>query len=84
MSSGADLDTVQELIEEALEAYLLELRESWEDSDTLVVRISQIESTILGVTGVTDIESTTINNQESNIELEEEYIPILGDVEVSE
>lgn len=84
LSSGAVLETVQGRIKDALNGYLLELRKTWEDSISLVVRVSQIESTILNVEGVLDVSATTINKQASNLEVTQEYLPVLGTLEVSE
>lgn len=84
LTSGALFETVQKQIKEALGNYLLELRKTWEDSASLIVRISQVESVILNVEGVLDVSKTTINGQASNIEITQEYLPILGNVEVSE
>lgn len=84
LSSGSVLETVQARIRTALDNYLLELRKSWEDNNSLIVRISQIESTILNVEGVLDVSTTTINGQVSNLEITQEYLPILGNVEVRE
>lgn len=84
LETNANLSTVQPLIAEALEIYLLELRKIWEESEGLVVRLSQIESIILNVDGVLDVTDTTINTLESNIEITAECVPILGTVEVSE
>lgn len=84
LSSTATLTNVQNLIEEALEKYFLDLRKNWEDSESLIVRIAQIEAIILNVDGIIDISNTTINNQENNIEITKEYVPFLGNVEVSQ
>jgi len=62
----------------------LNLRKEWEDSTSLIVRISQIESLILNTEGVIDITNTVINEQNGNIEIGKEYIPILGNIEIIE
>ena len=49
---------VQSAVEEAVSAYLLELRQAWKDQDLTVVRISQIESRILDLPEVVDITGT--------------------------
>lgn len=84
LSSGAVLETVRQRIKDAIDNYLLGLRKAWEDSSSLIVRISQIESTILNVDGVLDVSTTTINGQASNLEVTQEYLPVLGTVEVRE
>lgn len=62
-----------------LEEYFLELREDWEN-ENLVVRISQIENRLLKLDGVLDVEGTTINGMADNLEIEQEKLPILGEV----
>ena len=84
LSTTANLQETTQAIKDALEKYLAGLRENWEDSSSLIVRIAQIESTILNVEGVLDTESTTINSQARNIEILQENIPVLSNVEVQE
>lgn len=68
-------------IEEAIKAYLLELRKVWEDEDgKLVVRISQIETRLLNIEGVLDVSGTKINGVESNLTLEQSELPVFGGV----
>jgi len=45
-----------------------------------VVRISQIESRILAVKGVADIENTSLNGNKGNLTLGEYEIPVMGGV----
>lgn len=67
-------------IEEVINAYLLEIRKVWADETASVVRISQIETRILNLTGVVDINNTKINGAASNLVLGEYEIPVLGGV----
>lgn len=67
-------------IQDAVNAYLLELRQEWANSTSIIVRVSQIETRILGVKGVVDIANTTINEKASNLILTQYEIPVLGGV----
>lgn len=67
-------------IQNAVNAYLLELRREWANSISIVVRVSQIETRILGVKGVVDIANTTINEKANNLILTQYEIPVLGGV----
>lgn len=67
-------------IQDAVEAYLLELRKRWADSNSIVVRISQVEARILGVKGVLDITGTCLNASVANITLGQYEIPVIGGV----
>lgn len=82
ISSGANVSTIKNSIEEVVEGYLLNLRKTWEDNTSIVIRISQIEALILNVEGIIDISGTTINEQTSNIEMNSTYIPVIGNIEV--
>lgn len=83
LESGMTLGQVQADIEAAIEAYMLTLRESWMNEAQLVVRVSQIESRILTVAGVTDISNTLLNGAAANVTLTSEQIPVLGKVTLS-
>lgn len=78
--SGYDWSNTSAQMSDAVEAYLFELRKGWADSASIVIRISQIESRILGVTGVLDIANTEINDMAGNLTLTEFQIPVLGGV----
>lgn len=69
---------LQGSINEVISNYLLELRKSWSDSSYLTVRISQIETRLLGIKGIVDVDSTQINGTSGNLTLEEYEIPVFG------
>ncbi len=71
---------VESYIQEAINEYFLTLKETWDSEDALVVRVSQIESSILKVTGVLDIQTTQLNGSLTNLILTDIQIPILGTV----
>lgn len=67
-------------IQEAVDSYLLELREKWADSSSIIVRVSQVEARILSVKGVLDVTNTQINGSANNLVLTKYQIPVLGGV----
>ena len=67
-------------VEDAIKAYLLEIRRIWADEDASVVRISQIETRILNLPGVVDVTNTQINGAASNLVLGAYEVPMLGGV----
>lgn len=73
---------IEEKIKNEINKYFLELKKTWEDSNGIVVRISQIETRILNIEDVLDISNTKINNTASNIEVASNQIPVIGTVEV--
>lgn len=77
---GYSWSNTKTAIQEAVDAYLLELRRSWADSNYTVVRISQIETRILTVKGIIDIANTKINGSTNNLTLTKYQIPVMGGV----
>lgn len=74
-------EDVSAYVTETIHAYFLELAQSWAaQEDALVVRISQIESRLLDITGILDIANTQINGKASNCILEQNHIPVLGEI----
>ena len=52
----------------------------WANSATTVVRISQIETHLLALDCVVDVDGTTINGDTKNIELAADEIPRLSSI----
>ena len=67
-------------MESAVKTYFAELAKIWADSATTVVRISQIETHLLALDCVVDVEDTTINGIAKNIELAADEIPRLDSI----
>lgn len=67
---------LQAAIDDVISNYLLELRKTWADEDHLIVRISQIETRLLGISGIIDINGTTINGAADNLTLGQYQIPV--------
>lgn len=82
LEEDAAAETIKEEIAAAWEAYFLSLRKKWADSEKLAVRISYLESAALEIKGVIDIQNTTIDASPENLILEEDEIPVLGQIEV--
>ena len=80
--ADADTESGKREIQERIEAYLLELRKAWAESEYLIARISYLESAALAATGVLDVQNCTINGQGSNLQMEADEIPVLGEFEV--
>ncbi|MCI9141832.1 MAG: phage tail protein [Lachnospiraceae bacterium] len=77
---GYGWDNLRSMLEAAVEGYLLELRKEWADSFYLTVRVSQIDTRLLGVPGVVDVQNTLINDSGNNLVLGEFEIPVLGGI----
>lgn len=83
-SSGYSWATVSTAVTAAMNDYFKELAEGWEDAEgNLIVRISQIETRVLAITGIVDITATKINGVASNLTLNDDAIPSLGTITAS-
>lgn len=66
---------------EIVNSYFQELAAGWADEeDTLTVRVSQLESRLLGAAGILDVADTTINGVPANYLLPVDTIPVLGNM----
>lgn len=84
LAPDTTIGQVQSDVEDAINAYLLSLRQTWANESSIIVRVSQIESRILTVPGVVDVTSTTLNGSSANVALTDEQIPTMGAVTLSE
>lgn len=74
-------EDVKTYVENTIKAYFTELAQTWADQEQpLVVRVSQIESRLLAVSGILDIVDTQINGTSANYELTLDHIPVLGTI----
>lgn len=69
---------IEPYVNEAIDNYFLELAEIWDIESALIVRISQIETRLLNLTGIIDIADTTINSVASNLTLDPNSVPVRG------
>ena len=79
--TGYTWDNMGTIVRQTIEAYLLELRTAWKNYKSgvsTVVRISQIETRLLALTGVLDIGTTKINDVAGNLTIAGNDIPVLG------
>ena len=79
-AAGWNWDNGKSQLVSAANAYLDELRKAWADSETTVVRISQIETHLLTADCVVDVDGTTVNGDTKNIELAADEIPRLAEI----
>lgn len=75
-----NFESCKPYIEHAIDKYFLELAKVWENESQLIVRVSQIETRILNVEGVLDIQNTTLNGKKGNELLEFAQIPKRGEI----
>jgi uncharacterized phage protein gp47/JayE len=78
--NGWNWDSTKSYILNAVDEYFKELHKVWDESDNLIVRISQLESKILSCEGVLDVQDTKLNGSSSNLSLAVDEIPVRGTV----
>lgn len=77
---GYSFNTLKSTITDTISAYLKEIRSQWANYSQSVVRISQIETRLLGIKGIVDISNTKINGTANNLTLDKYEIPVMGGV----
>jgi uncharacterized phage protein gp47/JayE len=84
-AGGYDWGMLRPYFETAIDEYFAELSRGWDGVNwrldpaaTLIVRISQIETRLLAVTGVLDVADATINGVAANLTLDVGSIPRRG------
>lgn len=80
---GYSLEDVNAYIEIEIEKYINQIGKTWENENSLVVRISHIESILLDISGIQDVSNTRINSVGENIILDEFSIPLRGYINVN-
>ena len=94
LASGYQIGQVQQPIEDAIETYLLSVRQAWDEntsSSAVVyaadVYIARITAAIVGVTGVVNATNVQLNGGVSDLILTEngttQQVPVLGAVTLS-
>lgn len=76
--AGFGWENLQSFLNETISDYLKELRTQWGGAPYLVVRASQIETRILEVKGVVDVQDTRLNGIAGNLTLSRFQVPVFG------
>lgn len=71
---------IEPYVNQKIDQYFQELCASWADNEYLIVRVSQIESRLLDISGILDISDTYLNKEPRNLELMPEEIPVRGGI----
>lgn len=75
-------EDIKPYVEDKINEYYNDLAKEWADNSNLVVRISQVEVRLLDVTGILDIQDTSINGVQQNLVLDANSIPTLDVITV--
>ena len=83
--SGWGWMEIEQFVFDAVDEYFQDLAAEWDDVNwrvdptaTLTVRISQLETRLLALTGILDVENTKLNEDTKNLVLDVNAIPIRG------
>ena len=80
-SSGATWDTVRDNVRKAVEGCLGNLNAAWNyNSAPIIVRIAHLESAILDVPGVIDVQNTTVNGSTNNLSVDKNSLVTGGTI----
>lgn len=78
--TGYTFDNLKSQIIQKVSDYLLSLCRVWADNNYLIVRLAILQSEILSIDGILDINNIKINNVEANLILTPYEIPIFEEV----
>lgn len=84
-TAGYSWASIGEQITAAITNYIKSVAAEWPEGDARTeayVYVSRLEAAVLNVTGVTDINGTTLNGSTLNLHLDSDQIPKLGTLEV--
>lgn len=71
---------VKSQVESVIDAYLAEQNKGWENMKNIIVRIAQIESRILNITGIIDIQGTKLNGKQENLTADKDSLVSRGTI----
>lgn len=73
-------DDVKLDVYQMLDDYFLELKEEWEDTSQIIIRIVHLEARMIEIGGIVDVQNTTINGLAYNCIIDSDSIPVRGEV----
>lgn len=77
---GHSWSTLKNKIEEAVDTYFTSLNSNWQNTNRITVILSRLESYILQVDGVIDIQNTKINGKEENLIVDKDSLVSRGTI----
>lgn len=78
--NGFDFESLKTHIIEQINDYFVEVKKNFTESNSLIIRTSHIELRLLSLDGILDINNLTLNSQNKNIILQDDFIPVLSEV----
>lgn len=89
-TAGSSYAAYQKKVEDVIDGYFLELNRGWQGTQVVeidrvsntgtIIRLAQIESRLLAIDGIEDVQHTTLNGREENLTLGLDDLAIRGEV----
>lgn len=80
LESGYNFLDIEDKVLEVINKYFLEINKEWHNEVNSVLRTAKLESYIVDINGVVDIENTKFNGKEGNLILKDNEVLVLGSV----
>lgn len=79
-ADGHSWSTLKTKIEEAVDTYFKSLNTNWQSTDRITVILARLESYILQVDGLVDIQNTKLNGKEENLVVDRDSLVSRGTI----
>ena len=76
LQAGLSPSDIEDSVNQVVDNYFTALSKTWDKEDNIIVRVSQVETRLLGVSGVLDVADVKLNNNTSNLVLVINQIPV--------
>lgn len=77
---GVSWNAVKTKVEAAVDEYFDSLNAKWQDTDKIIVILARLESYILNVEGIKDIQGTKLNGKEENLAVDKDSLISRGTI----
>lgn len=78
--NGASWSTVKDNVLAAIDEHLVGLNKKWDGTERIIVRIAHIESALLNVPGIIDVQNTIINGSSLNLAVDKDSLVTRGTI----
>lgn len=72
--------TVKPKLDDVIDEFFASLNANWQNTDKITIRIAQLESRILTVEGIVDVQETKLNGKEENLTVDKDSIVSRGTI----
>ena len=75
---GYSFSILETALKKAVNDYITQQAATWQNSGAIVIRVAVVESALLNVTGVLDIDDVTLNGDDENLTTTAYQVPVFG------